>query len=358
LIDMNFESIVAHELVHHWFGDLITCESWANLTLNEGFATYGQFLWEDFKYGKSAGEKELYKAKSKYLQDTPYKQIIRYHHEDSRELFDGHSYSKGALVLHQLRHHIGDEAFWEGLKYFLNKHAYQSVEIHDLRMAMEQVSGEDLNWFFNQWFLDKGHPILEVNSSQKNDTLVLNITQKQKSMGMENFKFPIPVRIYSNGKKIEKELYLSKEKENFYFPNVIEPELVVLDPQHVICAQIVQKLTPAQALFKYRNESHYASKINALQQISKDTTMASFDLLSEAVKDKEPDVRRLAMSEWAKIPDGKSEEFKEMLANIFLKDSVSAVRKSAINNLISNFPKDTVLIDLYKKAINDSSLQV
>ena len=358
LIDMNFESIVAHELVHHWFGDLITCESWANLTLNEGFATYGQFLWADFKYGKTEGERELSKAKSKYLQDTPYKEIIRYHHDDSRELFDGHSYSKGALVLHQLRHHIGDEAFWEGLQYFLNKHAYQSVEIHDLRLAMEHVTGEDLNWFFNQWFLDKGHPILQVKTQQKNDTLIVNITQKQKSMGVQNFEFPMPISIYANGKKIDKEIFISKENENFYFPNVIEPDLVSVDPNHVICAEIIQKITPTQALFKYRNEKHYASRINALQQISKDTTMASFDLLSEAIKDKDADVRRLAMSEWAKIPDGKTEDFKEMLANIFAKDSSSAVRKSSIYHLVQNFPKDTVMIDLYKKALNDSSLQV
>ena len=164
IIDDNNEAIIAHELFHHWFGDFVTCESWANLVLNEGFATYGEYLWQEYKYGKSAAELTWLEEFQSYLnqaRDTIHPLFYSNYLKDD-DVFDQHSYNKGGLVLHMLRNYTGDDMFFKGLNNFLTKHAYQSVEIADLRLAFEEITGEDLIWFFDQWYFQAGHPIVEV----------------------------------------------------------------------------------------------------------------------------------------------------------------------------------------------------
>ena len=149
-IDYNHEDVIAHELFHHWFGDLVTCESWANLPLNESFATYGEYLWIEHKYGKMKADRHLRMDMVYYLDDTPRVDLIRYHYDNREDMFDRHSYQKGGRVLHMLRDYVGDEAFFESIKVYLHNRAFKTAEIHHLRMAFEEVTGEDLNWFFNQ----------------------------------------------------------------------------------------------------------------------------------------------------------------------------------------------------------------
>ncbi len=156
LLDANNEDIVAHELFHHWFGDLVTAESWSNLPLNEALATYGEYLWFEHKYGKAEADYHLMQDLNAYLSEAEVKQvpIFRFHYADREEMFDRHSYQKGGRVMHLLRNQIGDDAFFEAIRLYVKQNAFQSVEIHDLRMAFEEVTGEDLNWFFEQWFLN------------------------------------------------------------------------------------------------------------------------------------------------------------------------------------------------------------
>src|ERR1051325_9909386 len=155
MIDHDYEDIISHELFHDWFGDYVTCESWANLTLNEGFATYGEYLWMEHKYGVDLAERHRFENIQEYLSEALLhkRPIIDFYYNDREDMFDSHSYAKGGLVLHMLRKYLGDEIFFKGLNLYLKQNAFQTVEIHQLRLAMEKASGEDLNWFFNQWFL-------------------------------------------------------------------------------------------------------------------------------------------------------------------------------------------------------------
>jgi aminopeptidase N len=162
----NNDKIVAHEMAHHWFGNYVTCESWSNLTMNEGFANYAEYLWLEHKYGRSEADAHREEELNAYLESTAEgdtRHLIRFEYDQDEEMFDAHSYNKGGLVLHMLRHLLGDEVFFEGIRRFLQKHAFEAVEAHQLRLAMEDVSGRDLYVFFDQWFYDKGHPELEVN---------------------------------------------------------------------------------------------------------------------------------------------------------------------------------------------------
>ena len=149
-IDSEWDYIIAHELFHQWFGDLVTTESWANLTLNEAFANYSEYLWNEHKYGDDLAKLKLIVEMETYFQEAETKQVnlIRFDYEDAEDMFDAHSYSKGGVILHMLRDYLGDELFFSGLNLYLTSHAFQSVEVHDLRLAFEKVSGEDFELVF------------------------------------------------------------------------------------------------------------------------------------------------------------------------------------------------------------------
>ena len=125
-LDKNWDYIIAHELFHHWFGDLVTAESWSNLALNESFANYSEYLWSEYKYGREAADEHRQEELAGYLGQAASKQypIIRYNYVHRMEMFDGHSYNKGGLVLHMLRKYLGDDAFFKSLEHYLNKNQF------------------------------------------------------------------------------------------------------------------------------------------------------------------------------------------------------------------------------------------
>ncbi|QKG53755.1 M1 family metallopeptidase [Hymenobacter sp. BRD67] len=147
LLDATYEtseSIIAHELFHHWFGDYVTCESWSNLPLNESFANYSQYLWAEYKYGADAAALVQQQDLTHYLEEAESKRepLIRYHYANREDMFDRHSYEKGGRVLHMLRKYIGDDAFFAGLNHYLTKNKLTAVEISKLRTAFEETTGK------------------------------------------------------------------------------------------------------------------------------------------------------------------------------------------------------------------------
>ena len=159
-LDETYEDYVSHELAHQWFGDLVTCESWANIAMNESFATYLEVLWREHKYGHNSMDYHRYDQLKGYLQEAAGKRepLIRFNWPTQQAVFDRHSYNKGGTILHLLRETVGDEAFFASLQYYLKQKRWQAVESHDLRLAFEHVTGQDLNWFWNQWFLAPDTP--------------------------------------------------------------------------------------------------------------------------------------------------------------------------------------------------------
>ena len=196
-LDETNEDIIAHELFHHWFGDLVTCESWANLPLNESFASYGEALWFLHKYGKDYADHHLDKDLDLYLDESVQKQepLIRYEHKSPEDMFDRHSYQKGARVLHMLYTYVGEDAFWRSLELYLKRNEYTDVEIHELRLAFEDVTGQDLNWFFDQWFLAAGHPVLDVSYETGKNTLSVSVSQQQDLRYFPVFRLPLKVQV-------------------------------------------------------------------------------------------------------------------------------------------------------------------
>ncbi len=259
MLDGKLEDIIAHEAAHHWFGDYVTCESWANIPLNESFATWAEIIWEEHKYGRDRAELKILNDRLSYFDEAEKYQepLIRYYHGDKEEMFDRHSYQKGGQVLWMLQEYLGDEAFYAGLKKYLEDNALQSVEIHNLRMAMEAVCGEDLNWFFNQWFLRKGHPELRVKTfydSEKSE-VVVSVEQQQDLL----FELPVKVDLHFEDGIDTREVLIKQEENKFTF-NTPKPQFIHFDPGKYLLAKIEEVMQPINHyIYQYENTTGFLS---------------------------------------------------------------------------------------------------
>jgi aminopeptidase N len=267
-LDNTYEDVICHELFHHWFGDLVTCESWSNIPLNESFATYGEYLWNEHKYGRNEADLKFDEFLSYYLNEAEDKQVpmIRYNYVKRDDLFDRHSYQKGGAILHMLRKYVGDEAFFKSLNLYLTRNAYKTVELSNLRTTFEEVTGEDLNWFFNQWFIDAGHPEIEVKHQTYNGSGELyGITVIQKSTV---YKLPIDIDIYTS-KGIERHrIIIDKDSQTFGMKSKSKPLAVVFDAEH----QLLADITETKSIASWEDQLKYATlaahKAEALKQLN------------------------------------------------------------------------------------------
>lgn len=268
--------IVSHELFHHWFGDLVTTESWSNLTLNEGFANYAEYLWSEHKYGRERADVQRISEISTYFDQTTFDvhPLIHYHYANENDMFDAHSYNKGGLVLHMLRDLVGDEAFFASLRLYLQRHAYSAVEVHDLRQAFEEITGKDLNWFFNQWYLGEGHPVLNVDHKYNESAKQLEVTirQSQEEHGYyENFRLPLEIGLYDNaGNEQIHKVMLENKQQTFMLPSATKPVAVVIDPRDVLLMVLNQVIPVSELqtrLLKVPAITHRISALRVMAEI-------------------------------------------------------------------------------------------
>jgi aminopeptidase N len=263
--------IVSHELFHHWFGDLVTCESWANITLNEGFANYAEYLWFEHKYGRERADISRISELSGYFDQTAHEvhPLIHYRYTDQEKMFDAHTYNKGGLVLHMLRDLVGDDAFFASLRTYLQQHAYESVEIDDLRQAFEEVTGKDLHWFFDQWYLGTGHPILDIRDTYDAASKKVNIEfiQTQDTAGYNSvFILPVDIAIYHQDSTVETQhIWLNQQTQTFSFDMADEPLAVVIDPRDILLAVVHQDIPESEYPLRAISNLSISHRISALR---------------------------------------------------------------------------------------------
>jgi aminopeptidase N len=271
LKDFDSEDIISHELFHHWFGDLVTCESWANIALNESFATYGEYIWFENEYGKDRADTHISEDLKAYLNEAEHKQepIIRYYYKDPDDLFDRHSYQKGCRVLHVLRNYVGDEAFFAALKNYLHRYEYKNVELANLRMEFEQVTGEDLNWFFDQWFLSAGHPVLDITYSYDSTAQQTKVRVVQSQNNGRIFRLPTNIATYdANGKKTVYPVTIATQDTTFSLATTARPALVNFDANKVLLCEKTENKTVANYIFQYQNAANFVDRLEALTALS------------------------------------------------------------------------------------------
>jgi len=362
LLDKDYEDYISHELFHQWFGDLVTCESWSNLPLNESFATYGEYLWQEYKYGLDAADHHSAESRAGYLAESDRKQVnlIRFQYHDKEEMFDGHSYNKGGQVLHMLRKYVGDDAFFASLKLYLETNKYTSVEIHQLRMAFEKVTGEDLNWFFDQWFLSSGHPDLVINSEydDANKKQKVQIKQIQDFAKTSLFKIPMCIDLYVDGKVVRHKITITKSDETFEFKADSKPDLVNVDAQKMLLCTKSETKSMTELAFQYNNGPLYLDRQEGLSRLSeKAGDSLAAQVIIKALNDKFWNLRLDAIEGLKNIQAGHEKEIKEKLVGLAKNDNKSIVRALAIEYLHANY-KDADLEQLYKNALNDRSYYV
>ena len=361
LIDENrWEDTIAHELFHHWFGDLVTAESWSNLTVNESFANYSQYLWNEHKYGKDIADYGLMKEIRGYMMDPSNisKDLVRFNYHSREDMFDGVSYNKGGAILHMLRNYLGDDAFFAGLTDYLKTNEFGTGEAHQLRLSLEKVSGKDLNWFFNQWYFGNGNPKISYTTSFEPVKKEVTITLSQNQIG-QNFQFPLSIDIFENGKPTRKNVWVSaKEKNDFTFQVSKNPDLVNLNSDGVLLAEITDTKTPEQFLIQYQNSTQFLSRYKAVENAIENLTKnpAALKTVVAALKDSNFRIRGKAL---VGLDLSKPDQAKAALAEVekmASSDPKTLVQGAAISAL--GKIKDKKYLPLFEKGMNAVSNSV
>ncbi len=271
LLDGDSDALIAHELAHHWFGNLVTCEEWGQLPLNESFANYAEYLWEEHRRGKEAADWSACLETMEYFSESRHKNVsmIRYFYQNPDHMFDSHSYAKGGRILHMLRTYTGDEAFFSSLSLYLKRKQFGTAELADLRMAFEEITGEDLNWFFDQWFLKPGHPELAISHHYlpAPNKLVLRVRQLQDTLKNTSYRLPVHLDIWVKGRKLRKSVVIDKTDQEFSFTLESAPDLVLFDGECQLLGVVKHEKPKEEWIYQLRHSDRFPARYEALRQL-------------------------------------------------------------------------------------------
>lgn len=279
--------LVAHELAHQWFGDLVTTKDWANIWLNEGFATYYEALYREHVDGR---DEFLYdvlgNSRSVLGQKNDVIPIVYRGYDDPVEQFGYRAYPKGSWILHMLRSQLGPELYREIVKTYLDRHAYDVVTTEDLVTVIEELSGRDWDQFFDQYVYHAHHPELKVNWSwdERNKLAKVSIQQTQKlGETVLLFNLPLPVRFKSGTNVVDGTAHISQQSEDFYFALPAKPDLVRIDPDFTWLAKVDFSIPNAMLYTQLADQSDMIGRIFACEQLSKKKDKTTIEKLQNAL---------------------------------------------------------------------------
>ena len=354
----HWEDVISHELFHQWFGDYVTTESWSNLTLNESFATIGSQLWNEFHYGKDAGDAEQYQSMQGYLQSgSEKKDLVRFQYNDKEDMFDAVSYNKGGAILQMLRAYVGDSAFFKALNLYLTTNKFKNSEAHNLRLAFEEVTGKDLNWFFNQWYFGAGNPKLDINYSYDDAAKKAVVIVKQNQTGDKVFQMPIAIDVYNGAAKKRYNVWVKNKVDTFLFDAATKPDLINFDGDKKALAQKTENKTLDNYIAQYKYAGNYVDRREAIDAAAKKQEESrAVELLLLALHDKWHGLRSYAVSKLDLKKEGLKAYAEPELATLAQSDPKRTVRAAAIAKL--GELKSAKYATLFQKSISDSSYTV
>ena len=268
----SMQGLVAHELAHQWFGDLVTCKDWANTWLNESFATYAEFLYDEHKDGRDEFLYRLNESRRGLVSSADDTRPIFWRgYANPDDMFDHHAYGRGGWVLHMLRCEMGDELFRQAVRTYLDTHAFGSVGTEDLVAVVEEVAGRSFDQFFDQWIYHGGRPDLEVNYSWDDATKLARISVRQLQPVNDQvllFNFPLTIRFKLKDAVLDRQVEVTKVSEDFFFPLPQRPEIVRVDPEVTLLAKINFRPPAAMLTAQLTDAKDTLGRVLAVQQLA------------------------------------------------------------------------------------------
>ncbi len=335
IADRNAEDVVSHELFHMWFGDYVTCESWSNLTVNESFANYGEQLWRRHKYGNASADEMAFTELLGYIGQSQISdpQLVRFYYDSREDMFDGISYNKGGAILRYLNTLTGDAAFDKAMKLYLTKNALHSGEAQNWRMAVEEATGQDWNWFFNEWYYHAGHPVIKVVYTYNDSANVLgvSVTQTQNDSPFL-YELRLKTEVIEGGEKKIVDWNLHKRKDTFTYAYTNGQRPVVIpDYYHVMPGELKDGKKPEQWLVQYVHSGDYANKRLAVAAAGKMLSDSCSQIVIDlALNDTLPSIRRYTLGQ---LKDAGSEKYHKKWTDkvmaMSMNDSSKLVRADA-----------------------------
>jgi aminopeptidase N len=240
------EGVTSHELGHQWWGDMVTCKTWSDIALNEGFATYTEALWLEKQPG-SGGQPALTAAMASRKPTAHNESVYRTNVTDPNSIFStNYAYRRGAWLLHQLRHIVGDTTFFNILAAYRNQYQYSSATWDDFAAVASSVYGQDLSWYFTKWVYGIGAPAYSYGYQNVvvngKPYLLLSVNQTQQA-GWGTFIFPIDVRGTVSGSPVTKSVWNDALAEYYVIPMTGTASGVTLDPDGWILTTAVTNVT-------------------------------------------------------------------------------------------------------------------
>ncbi len=353
LVDGNgWEGTIAHELFHQWFGDLVTAESWSHLTVNESFANYSEYLWLEYKEGLDAAYEHNNEDMQGYIQSgSENKDLVRFHYADKEEMFDAVSYNKGGRILNMLRNYVGDDAFFKSLNNYLTTNKFKAGEAGQLRLAFEEVTGKDLNWFWNQWYYGSGHPKLKINYLYDDAAGKASVIVEQTQKSGKIFKLPLAVDVYTGTERKRVSFIAENKIDTFSIAYTTKPDLINVDADKLLLAEKTDNKTDANFIAQYKNARNYMDRKEAIDFFGK----KNLPELANGLSDKFGGLKILTITKLGSSP---YKADKEVLAEIegLTKSTNKKVKAAAISYLVKN--GDKKYLSIYQAAISDSSYRV
>ncbi|HEY9421563.1 MAG TPA: M1 family aminopeptidase, partial [Thermoanaerobaculia bacterium] len=291
-LDISSEGLVAHELAHQWFGDLVTCESWDHAWLNEGFADYFTALWKGDAYGKEDFAWEMDDLHAGYLREDrrDYRRpIVTRHYTDPLRMFDSHTYDKGALVLHMARFLMGDEGWWKGVREYLDRFKYRTVTTPDLQSAFEEASGASLGPLLDQYVYGAGHPELKLrwDYDAEGGLVRLEVRQTQEitpETGL--FSFPVEVALVGDqGIEVRRIQIRAEALQDLYIQSAGRPRTVVFDPQGWILKTVDFDKPVSEWVLQLDRSDAMAARLEAIRALGGLGDDAAVQALGRALRE-------------------------------------------------------------------------
>ena len=357
-IDVSSDEVTSHELAHQWFGDLLTCRDWGEIWLNESFATFFANVWSEHDKGRDDYLYEMLDNQRQYFQawfSGNRHPVVYKRYEDPDSVFDPYAYPRGGATLNMLRFVLGEESFWKAINHYVKKYEYQPVETAQFIVAIEEATGSNLQWFFDEWLYKMGHPEFEITSTydESAKTLKLGVKQTQKAddkrpwfSSPDFFTMPVDIAITTaSGEKINR-VTINKREAEFTFQVDSKPLIVNFDRGNYLIKEVKFNRGDDELAYQLLHDSDVMGRVRAASNLKSSRSDIAARALSEAaVKDKFWGVRIEATKSLAQI---KTDVSRSGLLEA-VKDPNSHIRREAIKGL--GLFKDARLGDLFTNII-------